>query len=145
MGEKTIQEVERFEAAIKAVSGKLRGKMQEELASLDIGLTGPQYFMLYFIEEKGSCRVKEIAEQMEVKPSAVTVMVDRLVQAGVAEREHDEQDRRSVIVRVTPEGKRVLTAINEKRKKMLGRLIANIEQSDLEQFLQTLEFIAQQE
>lgn len=44
------------------------------------GVTPAQLFVLASLKKHGSLKVSEIAERMEVKPSAVTLMADRLEQ-----------------------------------------------------------------
>jgi DNA-binding MarR family transcriptional regulator len=48
--------------------------------------------------------IKDLAEQMLLVPHGAVQLVDRLVQAGLAERLPSEADRRSVLVALTSAG-----------------------------------------
>ncbi|WP_163572378.1 MarR family transcriptional regulator [Fodinicola feengrottensis] len=51
----------------------------------------------------GPRTARELAQELNLTPSAVTTVVDRLEQAGYAHRERSETDRRQVTVRVDPD------------------------------------------
>jgi DNA-binding MarR family transcriptional regulator len=61
---------------------------------------------LEILGSSGNLRMKELAEKMGVTTGSLTVLVDRLVRARLVERQPNEQDRRSIQVRLTPEGKK---------------------------------------
>ncbi|NDY57913.1 MarR family transcriptional regulator [Desulfovibrio sulfodismutans] len=72
----------------------------------ETGLTLPQMHTLEIIGATGNLRMKEVAEKMGVTTGSLTVLVDRLVRAGLVERKPDEKDRRSIRVGLTPEGRK---------------------------------------
>ncbi|WP_280311065.1 MarR family transcriptional regulator [Nocardia abscessus] len=51
----------------------------------------------------GPATAGELATQTGLTTGAITRMIDRLLKAGYVRREHDEQDRRRVIVSVVQE------------------------------------------
>lgn len=67
----------------------------------ELGLTVPQMGLLNMIAKEKKSRVVQLAESMEVKSSAVTVMLDRLEVLGYIKREPDGKDRRAVVVTIT--------------------------------------------
>lgn len=88
-------------------------KVQRKIASQmslhrEIGLTVPQFGLLRMIAQEQNARVIQLADKMEVKSSAVTVMLDRLELLGLSAREQDEHDRRAVIVTLTDKGRSCL-------------------------------------
>ena len=70
----------------------------------DSGITLPQMHTLEVLGSCGPLRMKELAGKMGVTMGALTVLADRLVRAGLVAREPNEHDRRSILVRLTPEG-----------------------------------------
>ncbi len=72
----------------------------------ETGLTLPRMHTLEIIGASGELRMKELAEKMGVTTGSLTVLVDRLVRAGLVERRPDEKDRRSIRVGLTPEGQK---------------------------------------
>ncbi|WP_239630245.1 MarR family transcriptional regulator [Paenibacillus sp. H1-7] len=131
-------QTERFEKALWGAARKLGPEM---VADSSIPLTRQQLFMLYFISNKGICKVTELAETMEVKPSAVTVMIDRLIKRGVAERKYDPKDRRIVLIELTEQGRNLLQEFKEKRKHIIGSYLSNIDPERLDIFLDVFEHI----
>lgn len=130
---------ERFQAAFKSTIRKLGPELSSHM---NVGLTGPQFFMLHFIQREKQCKTTKLAEKMEVKPSAITVMIDRLVNNGFVTREHDEQDRRVVLVQLTETGHKALDEVSQLRKKIIGRYLSHLEPEVLETFVQAFEKLA---
>lgn len=118
-------------------------KMQSEIMQhRDLGLTGPQFHMLALIARTDSCNVSYLADALEVKPSAITVMVDRLVQNGYVQRRHDEQDRRSVLLSVTEEGAEVFEEAGKKSREVLKSYLQELSSHQLDVLLQVTEKLA---
>jgi DNA-binding MarR family transcriptional regulator len=84
-------------------------------------LTFPRYeaLMLLLYSRKGSLPLGKMGERLQVHRASVTNVVDRLAQQGFVERIPQETDRRSVLARITPEGRKVARAatkrLNEER------------------------------
>ena len=47
--------------------------------------------------------LKKLAKKLEITPAAASEMVETLVQKQVIVREHNDDDRRSIIISLTPE------------------------------------------
>ena len=67
------------------------------------GLKLPQYIVMGALRQR-AMRMTELAELTNTSSANVTGMVDRLVERGLASREHDPSDRRVVLVSLTPLG-----------------------------------------
>ncbi|MDF2720148.1 MAG: MarR family transcriptional regulator [Paenibacillus sp.] len=128
--------VDRFHSAMESFKRKM---IQEFSSKLQFGLTPPQFFMLHMIREKGPCKATLLAEQMEVKPSAITVMIDRLVNHGLVERRHDDKDRRVVLIQLTEQGRQALIQMDRIRREIAGRYFDKIDPQEAEQLLNILE------
>ncbi|UUZ86597.1 MarR family transcriptional regulator [Paenibacillus sp. P26] len=107
-------------------------------------MTGPQVMMLYTIQRERPCQVTKLAQMMEVKPSAITVMIDRLVQHGFVSRTHDVHDRRVVLLEMTERGKEILEEIRRMRFKAMGLYLSQLEAEELTAFINTFEKLAEQ-
>ncbi|MEF2967959.1 MarR family transcriptional regulator [Paenibacillus sp. M1] len=122
---------------------KTSRKMQSQIMHhRELGLTGPQFHMLTIIAKKKCCNVRYLSERLEVKPSAITVMTDRLVQSGYVERRHDEQDRRSVLLSVTELGAEVLRKAEKRSRKVLESYLADLTPHEQEVLLNIIEKFA---
>lgn len=130
--------IERFERAFFTLFKKLGPELG---LPCHIPLTGPQLMMLYTINGMGSCPAGKLASKLEVTPSAITVMIDRLVQNGFVERKHDELDRRIVLLEATAKGKEVLKELGKLRAEAIKAYLACVEPEELELFLTIFEKI----
>jgi len=80
-----------------------------EKASRIAGISAQQYQAMLVIRAHAApaMAIKDLAEQMLLLPNGAVQLVNRLVQAGLAERLPSDADRRSVLVALTPEGEQV--------------------------------------
>jgi DNA-binding MarR family transcriptional regulator len=74
----------------------------------------------------------------EVSPGAATQLVDALVKAGFAERATDPGDRRSVIVRITPEGKKHQLETYDEARAATGSLVEWLGETDSRELIRLL-------
>lgn len=80
-----------------------------ELAGMG-GLTQAQSGLLFFLGKDGGALIGEAAEALDVAPSAMTGLVDRMARAGLVERRPDAGDGRSHRLYLTDEGRAARTA-----------------------------------
>jgi MarR family transcriptional regulator, organic hydroperoxide resistance regulator len=139
LGAELNPHAERFRNAMKNLMQRLT---QDQKNQSDIGLTRPQFFILHMLKVKGTCKVTALAEHMEVKPSAVTVMIDRLVNQGYVVRQHDPGDRRVVLMNLTEDGERVLQEFDRHSNEVFAKYAGRVEPEELEQMIRTLEKIS---
>ncbi|WP_178021070.1 MarR family transcriptional regulator [uncultured Paenibacillus sp.] len=128
--------IDRFESVWSSSFRKMKSELMHHH---ELGLTGPQFHMLTLIARKTTCNVSYLADKLEVKPSAITVMIDRLVQSGYVERRHDEQDRRAVLLSVTERGAEVLGEARKKSREVLKTHLSALSQQELEMMITILE------
>lgn len=74
----------------------------------ETGLSLPQSFALQQLNPEGRPEsMRALAQCLQVDPSAITGLVDRLETKGLVERRPDPDDRRVKALVLTPRGKRV--------------------------------------
>jgi DNA-binding MarR family transcriptional regulator len=93
-------------------------KLQDELVRhriawdvgpwLELEMSTPQLKALLLVSEEEGIRMRDLARRIGGSFSNTTVLVDRLVERGFAERLAEPQDRRVVLVRATKEGRRLV-------------------------------------
>lgn len=105
----------------------------------EMGLTGPQFHVLNWIAETGPGKITQLAEMMEVKPSAITVMIDRMEQNKLVVRHHDENDRRVVMVSLTEHGQSVLKEAKQKTFEVIKQYYSRLDQDELESLMKISE------
>lgn len=130
------EKVQRFQTAYQAFK---RGLESDIYNKMKARITAPQMFMLYYVDKLGACKLTQIAEKMEVKPSAVTVMIDRLEKSGYVRRVHDTVDRRAVLVEATDAGKAVLEQAIRERNELIGRYLSKLDPDEVRLLTELLE------
>ncbi|WP_033215349.1 MarR family winged helix-turn-helix transcriptional regulator [Kitasatospora phosalacinea] len=112
-----------------AVNARLRAEQ---------GLGLGQFEFLEIIDRVPGCRVLDIVGEVAITVGAVSKAVDRLVAAGWCERVAHPQDRRSSILRLTPEGEERLAAARPVVEDGLAALTATVPPEDLARTASTL-------
>jgi len=75
----------------------------------DYGLTTEQFTLLAAVKGGGgSLRPSDLASYMERSPNSVSMLVDRMVKAGLVKRARDRKDRRVVNVTLTGKGEKAV-------------------------------------
>jgi DNA-binding MarR family transcriptional regulator len=67
------------------------------------GLDRTAYRCLDILDREGPMTAGRLAERARLSPGAMTALLDRLEERGFARRRRDTEDRRRVLVEVTPE------------------------------------------
>ncbi len=100
---------------------------------LELRATKGQLKLLRVLKTRQRCTMQELAEQLDVAPPTVTVMVKRLLTQGFVERVRDEQDWRVVQVLPTERGQRAVALYEEFWRTNLQRLLAHLSREELTQ------------
>jgi len=83
------------------------------------GLSMSQFSILMQLHHKGPCGLSEISERFDVTPAAASQLVDKLVQSGYLERDEDPSDRRAKLLKLSPNGAKLVNeGINERYRWM---------------------------
>ncbi|HEX9131143.1 MAG TPA: MarR family transcriptional regulator [Ktedonobacteraceae bacterium] len=111
-------------------------------AWMEIDLTLPQLRTLLILAEEGPLVIGQIAHRLGIGLSTGGHLVDRLVQAGLAERTEDSEDRRRTLARLTPKGEELHARLLN-RVQHLQTLIQKLDEDDLAALLQGLRALNQ--
>ncbi|MBZ5644527.1 MAG: MarR family transcriptional regulator [Acidobacteriia bacterium] len=89
-----------------------------EEAARKAGLEPQQYLFLLALRglplgRTGS--IQDLAERMQLRHHSVVELADRLERRGLVRRERSRDDRRQVILHLTPRGERILTKLAKQR------------------------------
>lgn len=126
---------------IQALTYSITRKIGHHIAGVlsELGLTRGQFYILKTIQSQGKCRATDIANVMEVKPSAVTLMIDRLEARQWVRRSQDTSDRRVIIIELTPEGKQILKKARQISDEVVKRYFSHLSSDDLDHLLKIYE------
>jgi MarR family transcriptional regulator, organic hydroperoxide resistance regulator len=105
---------------------------------MEIDLTIAQLRTLFVLAEEGPLVIGHIAQRLGIGLSTGGHLVDRLVQAGLAERTEDVEDRRRTLARLTPKGEDLYARLLNHPLQMQS-LIQKLNDSDMAALLQGLQ------
>jgi DNA-binding MarR family transcriptional regulator len=80
----------------------------QALTLREAGLTPPQYYILGLLSERDGHPFKELADALSCTRATVTGIVDTLEKKALVARNPHPEDRRSTLVNITAEGRRLL-------------------------------------
>lgn len=122
---------------LTCASWRLRRASRRELEPL--GLTFGQARALRLLARAGGpVRIGALAARLEVVPRSATTMVDGLETAGLAIRRAAPDDRRSVLVSLTPAGEALLERLGRARRASAEELFARLTRSQREGLFELL-------
>lgn len=78
----------------------------------------PEFMALKFFEEKNTGTASELAAEMNIRKSTVTILVQKLIFQGFLKKETNEKDARSAYIKVTEKGKTELKNAEESFSKL---------------------------
>jgi len=84
----------------------------------DLNLTSAQAGALFTIPAEGGASVNAISESLGLAQSATSVLVQRLEQAALIERQTDPSDRRAVLLTLTARGRSLRARAIERAHRM---------------------------
>ena len=90
-------------AVWQQITHRLLAALDDALA--DLGLSAGEINALACFAGRDAVSVRELVAATAQRPSTLTGVLDRLERRGLVERGANPQDRRSVLIRLTPEGR----------------------------------------
>jgi DNA-binding MarR family transcriptional regulator len=97
---------------------KFLHNLSEELGHGSVSF--PQYFLLGYLDKQEVITMSGIASKMGHTTAAATGLVDRLEKLGYVQRSHALDDRRKVMVKITPKGSGLVAEI---RRDMVTKIM----------------------
>lgn len=85
-----------------------------------------QLGVLFLLHEKQPIQSKDIALDMRISRSAVTQLIDGLVDMELVSRLEDSTDRRNVFLQLSKKGRSKLKQLEKRRRKLFDELVAGL-------------------
>ncbi|WP_371659785.1 MarR family winged helix-turn-helix transcriptional regulator [Streptomyces sp. NBC_00280] len=115
------------------VEGRLRAEYDLPLTSFEV---------LHLLRQQPARRIQDIAEKFSITVGGTSKVVDRLEAAGLCQRRANPNDRRSSIVELTPEGRKLvdgaLKVFEEELELRIGSVISEQSVREVTAVLSTL-------
>lgn len=86
-------------------------------------------------------RMSDLSRSLGVTPATVTVVVDRLVERGFVERQHDPIDRRQLRCVLTPDAQAMLMRICESARLRTRNLLGELTDDELRTVEKAMELL----
>jgi DNA-binding MarR family transcriptional regulator len=133
--------------AVRAEAVLTRWSRQFRALEEDTGLSVERIELLAALEKAGlgqklsQLTVSELAETVTVSRPAITRMVELLSEAGLVKKLDNALDGRSVLVRLTPAGRRVVNRARANRVRAMAARLRGRSERELTQLVQGLRIL----
>ncbi len=107
--------------SIPMVMRFIRKEMRRHSASL---LSVPQFRALAFVDRNPGVSLFQVADHLGVTRPTASVIVDRLVRRGMLLRTQDPEERRRIVLRLTPRGARLLQQARKATRSWMAEVLA---------------------
>jgi len=128
LSESEQRDVSRSMNAVRSIVRALR--INTRAIELKMGISLAQLFVLQQLDNKPAESLNELAERTATHQSSVSVVVRRLVQAGLVTRTAAPHDRRRVNISLTSEGRERLAGAPQ---TVQAQLLAGLERLSMDQ------------
>jgi DNA-binding MarR family transcriptional regulator len=138
--------VTKHDTLVEALLGLTRplvGIGVRSVQSASGGVTMPQYRVLVLLEDNGALSIGVMELELGVNPSNATRVCDRLERLGLITRTTSSQDRRSVLVGITPAGRKVVAAVSAERRRELAKVVDQLDGSTSDLLIRALDEVAE--
>jgi len=101
----------------------------------DRALAAAEHFRLLFMLTEGPHNLSELAQKHAVSLPTMSKSVSALVERGLIERRQSPDDRRQIVIELSPRGKAILASIKKRAEAVLATRLKEIPAGELDQLL----------
>lgn len=101
-------------------------------------VTSEQWSIMFCLIGEEGMTHKELASRTEKDRANVTRLVDQLERKGLVKRVNNPEDRRSIFLHLTEEGKKIVQALIPIEQAFIRNLLKGVSEEELEQFTATI-------
>ena len=117
-----------FAFSVAETAQALRREFDRRAAAL--GVTRAQWRVLARLGRQDGLRQVALADALDVEPITLCRMIDRLSDAGLVERRHDEEDRRAWRIHLTDKAGPILESLRALGQAFLDDVLEGISQKE---------------
>ncbi len=114
----------------RATMSELKCASSERL--LRLGISMAQLNIMYTLQRSGEMTMSHLADVLNVSFSSATGLIDRMEERSFIERIRVPEDRRIVVVRLTPTGEALLEEIDALSADLLRRVLSGLDPAQLD-------------
>ncbi|MEU7974675.1 MarR family transcriptional regulator [Micromonospora sp. NPDC049089] len=113
-------------AALDATAAALLGIWESAREGTANRVSGAQLRAVMVVEQYDGINLRRLATRLDMLLSSASRLCDRLVAAGMLEREPGRFDRREISLHLTPEARRLLAELRADRQGQLAAVLAGM-------------------
>ncbi|MEU7755357.1 MarR family transcriptional regulator [Micromonospora sp. NPDC049101] len=113
-------------AALDEAAAALLGIWESAREGTAHRVSGAQLRAVMVVERHDGINLRRLATRLDMLLSSASRLCDRLVAAGMLEREPGRFDRREISLHLTPEGRRLLAELRADRRAQLAVVLAEM-------------------
>ncbi|WP_215447952.1 MarR family winged helix-turn-helix transcriptional regulator [Streptomyces sp. ATCC 21386] len=121
-----MDDVDVVTRAVLTASRLLVAVSARSLAEVEERVTLPQFRMLVVLSTHGATKLVTLADLLQVAPSTAMRMVDRLIAAGLADRQTNPSNRRETVLQLTEEGRRTVEDVTGRRRTEIAGIVERL-------------------
>jgi len=118
-------------------------RVTDRQAQAELGVSGAQLFVLTELGRTPSLSLNDLALRTLTDQSSVSVVVTRLVDAGLVTRDRDTRDARRLVLNLTRSGRALLQRAPPVAQERLLAVFDRLSDDDRKRFADTFEEIAE--
>jgi DNA-binding MarR family transcriptional regulator len=111
----------------------------------EYGISTEQFSVLAAVKTRGgsvsSVRIIDLVDALERSPNSVSMLVDRMVKAGLVRRIRDKKDRRAVRVSLTSKGENALAPATPASWEFIQKILSPLSDKDQHALVSMLEIV----
>jgi DNA-binding MarR family transcriptional regulator len=124
------------------VSRALLGVVARSVSSALEFVTLPQFRVLVVLSTTGPIRMGALAERVHANQSTFSRSMDKIVAGGWAERSTSPDNRREVLISLTPAGRALVDEVTERRHAEISAILERLTPSEQDSVRAALELFA---
>ena len=105
------------------------------------GLTTEQFGVLASVKSRGPLRPSDLSHILERTPNSISMLIDRMVKAGLVRRTRDRKDRRTVTVSLTSKGAAAVELAIPAGWEFIHQMLLSLSLNDQRSFAGMLETV----
>jgi DNA-binding MarR family transcriptional regulator len=113
-------------------------RLADRAAQSELGISGAQLFVLVELGKTGSLSLNDLAERTRTDQSSVSVVVSRLVDAGLVTRERDARDARRLVLNLTKNGRAMLQRAPSVAQETILSVVERIPPTERKRFADSI-------
>ena len=114
------------------------GVSARSLAGVEDAVTLTQFRTLVVLQAHGSTRLNRLADRLEVNSSTALRTVDRMVANGLVDRRENQEDRREVLIELTPRGRQLVDDVTDRRRHAIEQIVRRMSPTHRRQMVDAL-------